>query len=302
MKIYTIPTFLFFVLMITTQLIGQQPLFAPLGAVWYYDQYNCPPGPTISPYVLTVTEDSIINGKYCTKLPNNFCHSDASCEDDVYVHQDGSKVFVYEPSFNEFQMLYDFSLQTGDSYTYIMCKESWGVDTVTIHVDYADSNPAGVQHLRVEPNQPTSWGNLQEVIVKGVGGTSGQNRLLFYDGCVSVDCPYWSFRCYQTPSSGNYPPGCVNAVDDGAMPSDMILLYPNPTSDYLHVESTTQKQMKQVSFRILGLDGRLVKGLNAYSLDTPFNVPVLDLAPGLYFLQLLDNEIVIEAKKFVIIR
>ncbi|MCF8245436.1 MAG: T9SS type A sorting domain-containing protein [Saprospiraceae bacterium] len=299
MKSHTTSAILFFIFIATNQLIGQ-PLFAPLGAVWYYDQYNCPPGPSISPYVLTVTEDSIINGKYCTKLPNNFCHSDASCSSDVYVHQDGSKVFVYEPSFNGFQMLYDFSLQTGDSYTYIMCKESWGVDTVTIHVDYADTDPAGMQHLGVVPNQPTWWSDFSAVIVKGIGGTTGQNRLLFTDYCVLVDCPSWAFRCYQTPSSGSYPPGCVSAVEVGDLPSDGVLLYPNPAYDYLHIELKAQKPMKRASFRIVDSGGRLVREFEAGNLDNPSIVPVRDWVAGMYFLQYLEGGEVKTVEKFII--
>ncbi|MBK9017148.1 MAG: hypothetical protein IPM82_25545 [Saprospiraceae bacterium] len=214
-------------------LFGQQTLFAPLGAICYYNEYNCVP-PEPETYSVTVSEDSIINGKYCTRLSNSFCHSDASCNDYVYVHQDGSKIFVYEPLFNGFQMMYDFSLQTGDSYPYIMCKESWDVDTVTIHVDFADADPAGMQHLRVVPKHPTWWWDEMTVgIVKGVGTVYGTHRLLFYDACISIiDCPIYVFLCYQTPNSGNYPPGCVSAAEENLSSKDKLILYPNPASGF----------------------------------------------------------------------
>lgn len=296
MKTPTTVAILSIVFLGISHLFGQQPLFAPLGAVWYYNEYNCgTPGPVT--YTVAVYEDSIINGKYCTKLPNSYCHSDASCMDYVYVHQDGSKVFVYEPLFNEFQMLYDFSLQAGDSYPYIMCMGTWGVDSVTIHVDFADTV---FQQLRVVPIHPTWWwDDMNVVIAKGVGGVNTINRLLFYDACISVDCPLYAFLCYQTPNGVNYPPGCVSAAEEGSLPKDRLLLYPNPASDFLHIDSGSSISAR-AKFRILNTEGKMVKDFMLAPSQANYILSIRDLTPGMYYLQYFEHSEVKSVERFMV--
>ncbi|MBK8564184.1 MAG: T9SS type A sorting domain-containing protein [Saprospiraceae bacterium] len=286
--------------------IAQQPLFAPLGAVWHYNRYNCPGLPSPQPEALTITEDTIINGKYCTIIFNGGC-SNASCNDLAYVHQDGSKVFVYEPLFNDFQMLYDFSLQTGDSYTYIMCEEKWGVDTVTIHVDFADPDPTGAMHLRVVPNHPTWWDETSAEIVKGVGGLYIFNRLLFNEVMceqITIDCPTYSqLICYETPDSVNYPAGCfVSAVGEGSLDNEPVMIYPQPASDYLNIEIASQMPTHQGLFRILDMKGRMVKDWPVLSPSEITHLPVRDLAAGVYSLQYFSKNELRTVKKFVVAR
>lgn len=298
-------TLLLFVLSATVQLYGQQPLFAPLGAVWHYDQFNCPGVPVpVEPVQIRVTEDTIINGKYCTKLENYGCHSNASCNDYVYVHQDGSKVFVYEPMFNDFQMLFDFSMQEGDSYTYILCKETWDTDTVTIHVEFASADPVGEMQFRIVPNQPTSWDEMYGGIVKGVGGTEFYNRLLFdefYCQNITFDCPLFSFVCYETPDSINYPAGCfVSAVEEEAFDA-AVYVNPNPAASKVTVSlpSTLPKPGTWLLYDQIGREV-LTEQLPAGAVEHAINIG--NIPPGLYFWRAMSEGALIGSGKLVLAR
>jgi hypothetical protein len=297
---------IFFLMAICSISFAQQPMFAPLGAAWHYVMYGCPGQPTPLPVALTVTEDTIINGKYCTILYNGGC-SNASCNDIAYVHQDGSKVFVYEPLFNDFQMLYDFSLQAGDAYTYILCEEKWGVDTVTIHVDFADSDPTGAMHLRVVPNHPTWWDETSVEIIKGVGGLYFFNRLLFDEvSCahITIDCPIYSaLICYETPDSINYPAGCfVSAVGEASLNDEPFKIYPQPASDYLEIELIPQLRTNPGFFRMLDVEGRMMKDWPVLSPSKIMHLPVRDLPAGIYYLQYFTKNEIRTVKRFVVVR
>lgn len=305
MKSHATTTALLLFLLGTGYLSAQQPLFAPLGAVWHYEVYYCGTTEIYDSYKITVSEDSVIQGKYCTKLPNTACFSDASCSNYAYVHQEGSKVFIYEPLLNDFQMMFDFSLQAGDSYTYLLCPQIWEVDTVTIVVEASDNDPGGIQHLLLKANNPDSWWHdgFETSIAKGAGGLSFGSPLLIPGFCIASEpCKEYVMICYQTPDAGSYPQGCISAVNDEANTKDWISFYPSPASNYLTIELTSQKRTANPQLRIADAWGSLVKEIMLKPAPKNYTLPVQDWPSGMYFLQYLEDGEVKAAERFVVQR
>jgi hypothetical protein len=81
----------------------------------------------------------------------------------------------------------------------------------------------------------------------------------------------------------------VNSLDNS------IKLYPNPTSDVLHIATTSNEIISNVS--IYSISGALIKDLK--SVDTIESISVSDLQSGLYFVKIQVNE---EVKNFKFIK
>lgn len=74
------------------------------------------------------------------------------------------------------------------------------------------------------------------------------------------------------------------------MLQDLVKVYPNPASTYLFVELQGQEENGKADIRLTDLNGRvLYRALSVWS-DNLLRVPLDNLAPGLYFLQLQTDE------------
>lgn len=278
--------------MFSTHIILAQIPFAPVGARWHYSRYPCDPNdPSVEHYSVWVEGDTIIQGKTCTFVHSDVCPASASCNDDNIVYQEGSKVYIYEPILNGFQMLYDFSLQAGTSYRYKMCNDFWEVDSVTIFVDSADIGLEGFQYLRVVPDQMAWWGELDITIVKGVGGIY-ENRLLFPVACVFVNepCTVTFLDCYQTPSGENYPTSCLSSVGDMSTEA-WASIYPNPIAANSTVYLKTTLSNK-ATLTFIDVFGRITMTKTLSPSNEPIEVSLTGFRSGIYYWYIItDNDI-----------
>ena len=97
-------------------------------------------------------------------------------------------------------------------------------------------------------------------------------------------------------------PGChlINSTEEKENEVS-LLLYPNPTSDYLnfYFDPSTYKE---VQFRILDSSGRITKTINSDRIATTYIVPIYDYAPGAYFLQILEQGNLLTTEQFVVVK
>lgn len=101
-------------------------IFAPVGAEWYYtESFSCCPE---NHFRHIVSErDTSINGHTCRVLSN--CYDDMECEDEyIILHEDNKVYYFYN---NQFNLLYDFGVEVGDTVEYVfMYKDSYANGTV----------------------------------------------------------------------------------------------------------------------------------------------------------------------------
>jgi Secretion system C-terminal sorting domain len=284
------------------QKLEAQPPFAPLGAKWVYDVYPCEIGAQVDhTFTVTITEDSIIQGKYCTYVPGSFCSQIASCvSDGVYVYQTGSKVFAYEPQYDTFQMVYDFDLLAGSSYRYVRCDEQVGsIDSMTIYVESADDNS---QMLRMVADSP---GNYEKTVTiyKGIGGNF-ENRILFGDYCIFLEepCFYTELHCYYVPGAFDFVWNCgvnftIEPINTKALPN----LFPNPASDFITIQFKNVQQ-ESISFKLLNSMGELVRSETLPKGQNETKVVIENMLNGLYFWQLSNEKELLGNGKLVILK
>ncbi len=226
-------------LLLSTILVGQFT-FAPLGAKWYFIEESCDPSNnTFFTYEYEVKEDSTILGKYCTKVRSGVCTGFPSCENEYFSYQEGDKVYLYDNLLNDFQMLYDFSLQAGESYQLAVCEQAWGVDSVTVMVNAVVPDLVEYQVVTITSNVPIWWSPIDAIIFKGIG-TAGENPLLFPLECITVGEPCFitNITCYETPDAGVfqvYGDACAPSSTDESYKQPTINVFPNPTNGIVNL-------------------------------------------------------------------
>jgi len=186
------------------------------------------------------------------------------------------KVFVYDSSCEEESVLFDFSLNQGDS---VQCIDDFYaiVDTVYF-VIMAD----GVSRKRIE-----FGGSFVDMcsgyMLEGIGGPGGPIYAPFY--------PYFGgprFMCVESwngPTIYEYP--CYDFITGVESTEDFLpqlTISPNPSKDFVWIECTSGINEVWI-FDIAGrqMDQQRLSG-ETYLLD------VSKLAKGLYLLQIRDSE------------
>ncbi|MBK6901370.1 MAG: hypothetical protein IPH04_00765 [Saprospirales bacterium] len=97
-------------------LAGQTLDFAPVGAKWYYSIYDFDPPPPYGqfPHVVEVVGKELYQGKICSKLVNIGLET---VPDPLYVYTQNDSVFFYSLLSEQFELLYDFGAEIGESWT-----------------------------------------------------------------------------------------------------------------------------------------------------------------------------------------
>jgi hypothetical protein len=120
-----------FILIIVSGLYGQNKEslesnldweWAPIGAVWMYSTVVMDYTPPFSDYnyywYVRSEKDTAINGQECRKLTVERFYTDGRDSEFLsprFTYQDGGKVYMYNYFIEEFQMIYDFDIQSGDT-------------------------------------------------------------------------------------------------------------------------------------------------------------------------------------------
>jgi hypothetical protein len=195
------------------------------GATWYVKHNHCPfgggPPPICSEW--TVTKDTIINGKYCTRLLSTTWPCPGG---DQYIHDDNGKVFRFDTDDQEFRLVIDYTKKEGESWKVKVCPDYLGCDTVTVTVIAVN----GIERL-VSTNY--CGFEIETQLIEGVGGLFKAAKLLIFlpvfSDCGSI------VLCYEDPTEGfiygDGGPSCFNAAEDpGSPPPVPLSAYPNPSA------------------------------------------------------------------------
>ena len=103
-------------------------------------------------------------------------------------------------------------------------------------------------------------------------------------------------------SYGCLVPGCqlTDAAEEaGAEPALQLAIYPNPAADYLNFYLRGPVQGREPSFRIVSAAGQVVRTFPGSGPGMTYIVPVWDWAPGVYFLQYVEEGVVRASERFV---
>ena len=293
MKKYLLIILVFVALSSTGQTSVYHP-FPDTSAVWNIrNVWYCwlPPYPTVGQnYSITFSNDTVISGQTYHKLVSPYVYAMTTpcgiggTNLNVYrgaIRQDTSvkKVFIVPTGNNTEELLYDFTLQVGD--------------TVKGYIEsFITSNPDIVQSVDsvlVGTSYRKRWlinFSYQIYLIEGIGSTYG---LVERSPGWTTDQLQYDITCFQQNGQALYPStstSCelISSVDNHDKFSSQLDIFPNPSSGSLTISFVNQ------TIKEIQLTDLLGKIIIKQALNGQTNFEIKDLKGGTYILTLIDTD------------
>jgi hypothetical protein len=120
---------------------------------------------------------------------------------------------------------------------------------------------------------------------------------------VTTTIPGWIMKVDEY---GCLIPGC-HLIDDTTtvtgnkiMPISKLVIYPNPAIDFLNFQLQNPAVVQGAFFRVLDMEGRLVREYGQLDVSAVFSIPVRGWPMGVYFLQYWENGDLKQSERFVV--
>lgn len=266
---------------------GYHP-FPESNAIWNFSFGNwCITGETYGNYSVFITGDTIINSQTYHKLNIPYVQENTNgiCGGLILVGYQGAirqdttnkKVYIIPPSNDTEYLLYDFTLQIGDTVKGYLQSFAFGYDTVE-----------AIDSVLIDDTYRTRWkinGCYEIYLVEGMGSTYG----LFQPspGCVA-DLPYFYLHCFRQNNQVVYTDSStscalITSANSIENISNDLIVYPNPSTGTFTVSNNNGTIREIVISDIMG---NFIRQQHA---DKQTKVTISGLDPGLYFLKITDN-------------
>jgi len=267
------------VLMSALPAFAQQYDFAPVGARWTYSSTSAIPGDF--PHEVVVESEEIFQGQLCRKLTGVIGNG---LPNPLYVYSQNDSVFFYSEVSEDFELLYDFGAEPGETWTIEGLFGPEFEDNITLEMQGSYQQPIGdtsvrVMEVTVTPLLPFEWGTL---IYAGIGNN-------FFHIPYSFDLvgtnSLRGLRCYSDGENEFQfvPYACDTSIISSAREPEIagpeISVFPNPATDRLMV--LWDAQDGQLLFTLYNPLGQVMlqQILSAVSSE----VVLENLASGVYY-------------------
>jgi hypothetical protein len=257
--------------------------FAPIGSEWYYRERFAFMG-DIDYVKFYAQKDTIINNQSCRKVIKRHridCLERGYVE---YFYTRNDSVFYFEKDIDDFQLLYDFSAEKGDSWTIKLVNR----DTPVMFAIQVDStsittiNNIDLKTLHVTYVDPDST-NYKSIIVDRIGDL---DYMFNWQHWFNQPCDAnlsAGLSCYSDSIVGLYSLRNSLQCDyiNSLAPTETkhsIYVYPNPTKNIIHI-STSSPDTKEVD--IFNLNGNL---LCSEIISSDYTINLENMPDGHYFI------------------
>jgi len=283
------------VLFLTSSSSGQELLVD--GAEWYYNlvRFGSPDRDINRCYI---DGDTLIQGRNCLIYIQKFTNCNGRPKKN-YLNKDGEQIYFFDQSDTTFKLLYDFSLEVGDTMIYETGIHSWDLRRRThyIRIDSIKTFSANSKELKL---YIVSYGHRDEdqivfyymnrKIIEDIGST--HNYFHFSDETGFCDDQYSDeLICFSAP---DYP--IVNFINSDCQlipvydvnANFKINIYPNPFTGELYLDSSIE--MTDSYIIIYDLTGNEVYRSHWNSGTTTSSIQMHEFASSCYFLTLIDTQ------------
>lgn len=283
---------LMFIILTAISIQAASQEFAPIGAIWHYDQFTF--NPTLTTYqTIESVSDTIINGVSCKKM-KRISRMAGTQTSYLYMTSVNDQVFHYAD--NGFHLLYDFGAQAGDTLTlgYYLTHDGLPLkmiidSTRTININ---GETRKLQYVSCGDSWIIEFGG---VVIEGIGNVAFMLPRFEFSMDGALRCyedsnvglfinPYrgnngWNFQdCEQV----------IAGITENGAPSD-IVIYPNPADEFLEIKNLDQP----AEYNLFDLQGRSLKS----GMVLPFqSIDLKDIPAGICFLKLRNDKIVLTKK------
>lgn len=267
----------------------------PQGAKWHYDEYHFFPTNTLEDFMrFQISGDSVIQGKNCSRLLKEdqiMCMNRPAIE---YLYEENDVVYYYNYTFQELQILYDFSLSPGGSWIVHPYQETTSNDSLSATIDSVEIVSINGEQLKklyltyhfFSENNDFNGFEYQAVVLEKIGDL---NYLFNFWSSLYFSCDVNGtngLRCYEDPNFALYEtgiaPSCeyqtfLNLSEENLYD---IQLYPNPTSGELKITFPQETSGKAIVFDVNGSTIETIEFLDVNQLKY-----ILLKEAGIYFIQ-----------------
>jgi len=285
--------------------------FAPLNAIWHYENFcNTPPwSESCGYFTVEAVRDTVINGLTATVLE----HRNMGMlipQAEVIVREADNRVYFFEDG--QFKLLYDFNLNEGDTMTFSVpqnvayydftCGGGYGVpDSAQVRIDSTALIEVDGQLLKtlysteiiVPGNEHSAWVLRQftERIGSHVGlfGYTTNQCLGGFNGYL---------RCYSDSliSYKTIAEECDFVMGQEELAgNDAATVYPNPTRGAVRVESGRESI---TAYRVTSMSGQVLLQ-HTGSFSSSFDIDLSHLPPGIYMVEAFSSSDVVVREKVI---
>jgi hypothetical protein len=239
-------------------------------------------------YSITISGDTLINSQVYHKLFTPFVQSivTGTCSPYVFSGYDGAvrqdtanrKVFYVPPSDSTEQLLYDFSMQVGDTV-------KGYIESIILPLDTVQS----IDSVLVGNNYRKRWlinSCYNIMLIEGIGSTFG--LIEPSPGCI-LDVPYYELICFKQNGMTLYPDTNANCevitdVKNINPETYLTTITPNPFSDKLTINNNNNDLSEIILYDMVSRKLLQQKFTNAVTLNTS------QLAKGIYLYEVRNPD------------
>lgn len=292
--------------------------WCPNGATWHYSFWNVW---VVGYFKIEYVGDTTVNTVQCKMLIRTVCLKNVGIpnSDSIvyvlgkeYTYADNDKVYIYKH--NQFYTLYDFSANTGDTWTVPEISRFDGCDTVgTVKVDSAGTVMINNQNLRyicVSPADTSQkWGWCAKIVEK-IGPIKSLSSYPYsyllpqkFDYCgmfIDQVIEGGNFRCYSDNDlfsyTSNIAPSCdyITSINTINNISDRVKVYPNPSNGSFSIELDKSLPVKEIMITNL-----LGKNIFRQQINDEKVIDINNLASGSYILSIISKDMQIINKRII---
>lgn len=266
-------------------------VFAPSGAVWYYDERFAFSG-DIDFIQFTSERDTIIQGKSCKVITKRHQLECMNRPGEEFIYTKNNRVMLWNEQLEKFDLLYDFNARAGDSWE-VNVQTADTMVTGSVNVDsvyYLNVN--GVDLLTLDVTYAINWDAYTQSNSTSVTERIGDHNYLFATHAreLSPCDANWSggLRCYSDAEIGLYKRDDLTCdyVQVGVREEKLKLksiLYPNPGTGIFLIRPETDSY---THFQVFASTGRLIleKELISQSID------LTGSPKGIYLVRLFNKK------------
>ena len=294
MRKIVLTLFLVFSFIISAQ--EAESVFAPIGAKWHYGIQPSQFAPDKYYSTVEYIKDTIINSKRCAVLERAKYHKPGikTVNGYTYLHEESQKVYLWDEINRLFILLYDFSLNAGESWVIKTqnCETTMYVDSVKT-VIYAERVP--LKTLYVSPSA-LPFSCIESNYFPDITARFCMADFLYWYGYIpgnDMDIP--SLRCYYDAEISLKSPheACdyiYTGTGDVTSPNQPLIFIINK---HLYIRNTN---LVGINARIYDANGQCMLTTQG---NTDNSVDISNLVKGIYFLHFASVDRV-QTIKFVI--
>jgi hypothetical protein len=281
---------IFVVTMTVTFSFAQTNVYHPFpdsNAIWNLYFTGCQTGNDNESYSILIVGDTLISGHTYHKLSTPFVQVSLAgyCSQTHFAGYKGAirqdtllkKIFFIPPDSSSEHLLYDFTMQVGDTIKGYLESYSWSADTVI-----------SIDSILVGSTYHKRWFidyGYNIYIIEGVGSTYG---LLESSPGGMVDFPDYSITCFKQNGQSLYPDTTTNcqlitSINSIDPISNQVNVFPNPAIDNLTIEIPQKSTIE-----LLDIQGQTILQQTLQQGKT--DIDISGLAKGIYILRLCSND------------